>query len=69
MKFEPQKSDISQVAGMIDNLNSAQLENYSQRLGRTTRQLGEFILNHCDITEKERFDIEQYIRDLDNGRF
>lgn len=54
---------------MIDNLNSAQLENYSQRLGRTTRQLGEFILNHCDITEKERFDIEQYIRDLDNGRF
>ena len=53
---------------MIERLKAAEGENYYLRLGRTSRQLGEFILNHCDITEKERFGIEEFIRNLDAGR-
>lgn len=68
MEFKPQKQDASPLDGMIRSLSTAQLDNYSLRLGRTTRQLGEFILNHCDITEKERFEIEEFIRNLDSGR-
>lgn len=55
---------------MISRLKTAEYENYSQRLGRNCRQMGEFILKFCDdISEDERFKIEQFLRDLDNGHF
>ncbi len=70
MEFKPQKQDASPVAGMIERLKTAEYENYSQRLGRNCRQMGEFILRFCDdISEEERFKIEQFLRDLDNGHF
>ena len=70
MEFKPKKQESSPVAGMISRLKSAEYENYSERLSRSCRQMGEFILKFCDdISEDERFKIEQFLRDLDAGRF
>lgn len=70
MKFEQPKPDLSSLNSLINSLAAAQAENYSKRLGRDCRQMGDFILRFCDdITEEERFKIEQFLRDLDNGHF
>ncbi|HRI05314.1 MAG TPA: hypothetical protein PLL77_16370 [Pyrinomonadaceae bacterium] len=70
MEFKPQKQDALAFTDMISRLRTAEYENYSQRLGRNCRQMGEFILKFCDdISEEERFKIEQFLRDLDNGHF
>ncbi|MBK7393542.1 MAG: hypothetical protein IPI64_09630 [Chloracidobacterium sp.] len=53
---------------MIYRLKAAEGENYYLRLGRTSRQLGEWLLRFGDLDEKQRFEIEEYIRNLDAGR-
>ncbi|MEQ1921408.1 MAG: hypothetical protein ABL952_02765 [Pyrinomonadaceae bacterium] len=69
MEFKPKKQESSPAAGMIERFKAAEYENYSLRLGRTSRELGEWLLRFGDLDEKKRFEIEEYIRNLDAGRF
>ncbi len=61
-EFEIKAGELEALDRTLKTVKDAKFENHYVRLQRTTRQLGEFILNHCDPTDEERWQIEEALR-------
>jgi len=68
MKFELSGKEKREFLAKTRGLADVQGENHYVALGRTVQQLGSFLLKFCDLTDKEREDIQYTLEQLDRDQ-